>query len=337
MRKKVALVIVIILILGLAGGYFYYNSVVNHPLKVKDEKTQVVVNKGDTLYNVFSRLSGEEKIKNLSMLKIYIKLNPVSGNIKPGTYEINSNITLKDLIDEIKKGNEAENSVKVTIPEGFDIEKIAEKIEAAGLASKENFIKAVKEYNPQRYVTVSKEKRYNLEGFLFPDTYSFKKDSKPNEIIDKMVKKFEEALKQCEKELNITLGEDKIEEITNKAAMIEKEARNKEEMPTIASVINNRMDKKMPLQIDATVLYALGKHKEVVTYKDLEVVSPYNTYKIPSLPVGPIASPGKEALKAAMAPAKTDYLYYLYDSKKGSHFFTKSYDEFLKKKKELGY
>ncbi|SHI66854.1 UPF0755 protein [Clostridium amylolyticum] len=337
MRKKVVIAAIFILILLLSGGYLYYNSVINHPLKGKEEKTQVVVNKGDTLYNVLNRLDTQGKIKNISMIKIHIKLNSISGNIKPGDYEINSDISFDNLVNEIKKGNEADNSIKITIPEGFDIDKISAKIEEAGLCKKDDFIKAVKEYKHPNYIKFSNEKRYNIEGFLFPDTYSIKKDAKPDEIVDKMVKRFEEVLKECEKELNISLQENKVEETINISAMIEKEARNKEEMPTIASVINNRIDKKMPLQIDATVLYALGKHKEVVTYKDLEVVSPYNTYKIPSLPAGPIASPGKEAIKAAMAPAKTDYLYYLYDSKKGSHFFTNNYNEFLKKKKELGY
>ncbi len=337
MRKKVVIAAIVILILLLSGGYLYYNSVINHPLKGKEEKTQVVVNKGDTLYNVLNRLDTKGKIKNISMIKIHIKLNSISGNIKPGDYEINSDISFDNLVNEIKKGNEADNSIKITIPEGFDIDKISAKIEEAGLCKKDDFIKAVKEYKYPNYIKSSNEKKYNIEGFLFPDTYSIKKDAKPDEIVDKMVKRFEEVLKECEKELNISLQENKVEETINISAMIEKEARNKEEMPTIASVINNRIDKKMPLQIDATVLYALGKHKEVVTYKDLEVVSPYNTYKIPSLPAGPIASPGKEAIKAAMAPAKTDYLYYLYDSKKGSHFFTNNYNEFLKKKKELGY
>jgi len=337
MRKKVVIAAIVILILLLSGGYLYYNSVINHPLKGKEEKTQVVVNKGDTLYNVLNRLDTQGKIKNISMIKIHIKLNSISGNIKPGDYEINSDISFDNLVNEIKKGNEADNSIKITIPEGFDIDKISAKIEEAGLCKKDDFIKAVKEYKYPNYIKSSNEKKYNIEGFLFPDTYSIKKDAKPDEIVDKMVKRFEEVLKECEKELNISLQENKVEETINISAMIEKEARNKEEMPTIASVINNRIDKKMPLQIDATVLYALGKHKEVVTYKDLEVVSPYNTYKIPSLPAGPIASPGKEAIKAAMAPAKTDYLYYLYDSKKGSHFFTNNYNEFLKKKKELGY
>lgn len=337
MRKKVVIAVIFILILLLSGGYLYYNSVINHPLKGKEEKTQVVVNKGDTLYNVLNRLDTQGKIKNISIIKIHIKLNAISGNIKPGDYEISSDISFDNLVNEIKKGNEADNSIKITIPEGFDIDKISEKIEEAGLSKKDDFIKAVKEYKHPNYIKSSNEKKYNIEGFLFPDTYSIKKDAKPDEIVDKMIKRFEEVLKECEKELNISLQENKIEETINISAMIEKEARNKEEMPTIASVINNRIDKKMPLQIDATVLYALGKHKEVVTYKDLEVVSPYNTYKIPSLPAGPIASPGKEAIKAAMAPAKTDYLYYLYDSKKGSHFFTNNYNEFLKKKKELGY
>ncbi|WP_040211587.1 endolytic transglycosylase MltG, partial [Clostridium polynesiense] len=228
------------------------------------------------------------------------------------------------------------NSVKVTIPEGFDINKIALKLQEAGLVEKEAFINSVKDYAAPEYIKSSKDKKYNIEGFLFPDTYSFKKGSSNNEIIEKMMKRFEEVLEESEKELNKSVSKDKIEETIIIASMIEKEARNKEEMPIIASVMKNRINKKMPLQIDATVLYALGTHKEIVTYKDLEVNSPYNTYKIPSLPAGPIASPGKEAIKAAINPAETNYLYYLYD-KKGSHFFTADYNEFLKKKNEFGY
>lgn len=327
--------IAVLILILLGGSFLYYNSVINHPLKGSEE-IEVIVNKGDTLYNLLSKLKNEGKLKNLPLTKLYIKINSVSGNIKPGNYKIQSDITLGNFIDEIKKGNEADNSVKVTIPEGFDINKIALKLQEAGLVEKEAFINSVKDYAAPEYIKSSKDKKYNIEGFLFPDTYSFKKGSSNNEIIEKMMKRFEEVLEESEKELNKSVSKDKIEETIIIASMIEKEARNKEEMPIIASVMKNRINKKMPLQIDATVLYALGTHKEIVTYKDLEVNSPYNTYKIPSLPAGPIASPGKEAIKAAINPAETNYLYYLYD-KKGSHFFTADYNEFLKKKNEFGY
>ncbi|MDU7886179.1 MAG: endolytic transglycosylase MltG, partial [Clostridium perfringens] len=114
-------------------------------------------------------------------------------------------------------------------------------------------------------------------------------------------------------------------------------ARDDSERAEIASVIYNRLQKGMPLQIDATVLYALGEHKDTVLYKDLKVDSPYNTYKIKGLPVGPICNPGKPSLLAAIKPAKTDYIYYLLNPSNNKHYFTNNYEDFLAKKKEFGY
>jgi UPF0755 protein len=118
--------------------------------------------------------------------------------------------------------------------------------------------------------------------------------------------------------------------------MIEKEAKVQKDRPLISSVIYNRLDKNMKLEIDAAVIYALGYHVDVVLNKHLEINSPYNVYKYEGLPAGPIASPGINCIKAAVLPEKTDYLYYILQ-KDNSHYFTKSYDDFLKKKKELGY
>ena len=155
-------------------------------------------------------------------------------------------------------------------------------------------------------------------------------------VIDKMLERFNAVIKEVEEETGIIINNEDIDKLINIASMIEKEASADIDRPLISSVIYNRLDKGMKLQLDATVLYALGEHVDVVLNRHLEADSPYNTYKYSGLPMGPIASPGIECIKAALLPADTDYLYYILQ-KDGTHYFTNNYDDFLDKKKELGY
>ena len=152
-----------------------------------------------------------------------------------------------------------------------------------------------------------------------------------------MLNRFEGVISEIQSELGITIPKEEYEKYVIVASMVEKEARDDSERAEIASVIYNRLQKGMPLQIDATVLYALGEHKDTLLYKDLKVDSPYNTYKIKGLPVGPICNPGKPSLLAAIKPAKTDYIYYLLNPSNNKHYFTNNYEDFLAKKKEFGY
>lgn len=178
------------------------------------------------------------------------------------------------------------------------------------------------------------DKRYNLEGFLFPDTYNFDAGVKPEYIIETMIKRFEEIWSKVSTGFNIK-SED-IEKVITVASIIEKEARVDKDRPLVASVIYNRLAQDMPLQIDATVIYAHGYYIENVRNRHLAIESKYNTYLHDGLPVGPICNPGVASIEAALNPAKTDYLFYLLASD-NEHYFTNNYDDFLKKKQELGY
>ena len=151
-----------------------------------------------------------------------------------------------------------------------------------------------------------------------------------------MIERFNTVVHQVEEENNTKLDKSKLFDTITIASMIEKEARVEEDRPLIASVINNRLEKNMKLQLDATVLYSLGYHVETVLNKHLQVDSLYNTYKYEGLPEGPICNPGIESIRAALNPKESNYIYYILQ-KDGSHYFTNSYDDFLKKKKELGY
>ena len=313
-----------------------YNNAISKPLKSNKDTITIEVKNGDGLYDVLNRLDAEGILSNKLLIKIKLSIDKKNITLKEGIYEINSDVTLDELLKNIQDDSNNVNMVKVTVPEGYSIEEIAQLMEDKQLCSRNEFIEAVKNHYLPDFIEVNEKRRYNLEGFLYPDTYLIEKGTNANNIIDKMLERFNKAIDEIEKETDITINNTDIDKLITIASMIEKEASVDVDRPLISSVIYNRLDKKMKLQLDATVLYALGEHVDVVFNRHIEVDSPYNTYKYSGLPVGPIASPGIECIKAALLPAKTNYLYYILE-KDGRHYFTDSYDDFLVKKKELGY
>lgn len=337
MRKKFSIIVVcVILVLSILVGvtYIFYGKAINHPLKSNEQTVKIVVNDGESLYGVLTKLNDKKELKNIFFIKYYIKKQNISVAIKPGTYKVLTNTSLDNLIKLLKTGGIERK--KITIPEGFTVEDIAKKLDKEGIINKDKFLQAVKKYSLPSYVKPDKDKRYNLEGYLFPDTYFIEKDDTAEDIIDEMTSRFEEVMFQIESETGIKVSETDYEKIINIASVIEKEARGEGDRPLIASVINNRLNDKMKLQIDATIIYALGHHKDALSNSDLLIDSPYNTYKHAGLPVGPIANPGKQSILAALRPNKTDYIFYVWNQKKNSHVFSKDYKKFLKDKKEAG-
>ncbi|WP_250454771.1 endolytic transglycosylase MltG [Clostridium tertium] len=335
MRKSKSKTIPIIIILILIISCFVlFKRVLNKPLKTSED---IVINvqEGDSFYSIINTLSKENKIKNLPLIKLFVKISRKNIDVKPGEYVLQKDLNVKELINTLTSESSL-NIVKFTVPEGYTIDDISEKLEKEGICSKEDFIKAIKEYELPSFVNINSEKRYNLEGYLFPDTYLIKVGETPKEIITKMVARFKEMLSEAIKEVNTTVKNEDIETVVTIASMIEKEARIDSERPVIASVIVNRLNIDMMLQIDATVIYALGEHVDTVLYSHLETNSPYNTYKNYGLPVGPISNPGLESIKAALKPEQTDYLFYVLQNDK-THYFTNNYEDFIKKQNDLGY
>lgn len=332
LSKKTITIIIILLLLLISSVYFV--SVINNPLKA-NEDIVVRVEDGDNFYSIINKLEEDKKLKSVSIIKLYVKVLDKSVDVKPGEYLLSKDSSVKDIINSLNTDSSL-NKVKFTVPEGYYIDDIAIKLEDEGICSKNDFILAVKEYPLPSYVKPNEEKRYNLEGYLFPDTYIIEIGETPKEIIYKMIKRFEEMLDEASKATNVTVKDEDIETVVTIASMIEKEARLDNERPIIASVIVNRLNIDMKLQIDATVIYALGEHVNIVTYDDLEIDSPYNTYKNYGIPVGPISNPGIESIKATLKPDNTDYLFYVLKDD-NSHYFTNNDEDFLRKQEELGY
>jgi UPF0755 protein len=275
-----------------------------------------------TLRTIAERLEQKGLIRHRYAFMLLVRIMGESGNLKAGEYELQPRMQLLEIMDKLSRGDAT--AVWFTVPEGYTVAQVAETLGELGMVDRRRFLRLVQS-DGSRYDTGVTAPRRSLEGYLFPDSYKFKKGVGEATIISGMLKNFHTQVVEGLREQ--IRGDDlSLDKLVILASLIEREARVPEDRPLISAVIRNRMKQKMLLQIDATVLFALGRHKNRVLFEDLEVDSPYNTYKYPGLPPGPICSPGLDSIKAALNPAKTDYLYYVARAD-GSHIFSNSLSE----------
>jgi UPF0755 protein len=345
-RKIVLMVCAAILVACIAigaGSYFYIKSALQ-PVDPQDKTpVHISIPIGSSVNEIANLLEKKRLIKSATVFRYYVKFkNHV--NFQAGEYDLNRSMSMENIIAVLKTGKVTEKSgLKLTIPEGTQITQIAAIIAKKTGYKKEEILKQLNdrayiEHLMKKYPNVlskdifNKNIRYPLEGYLFPATYSFA-DKKPpiSDIIEEMLKKTEEVLAKYEqnrKAVNMP-----VHQLLTMSSLIEEEATEKADRKKIASVFYNRLRKDMPLQTDPTVLYALGKHKDRVLYKDLEVQSPYNTYIHKGLPPGPIANSSEMSIKAALEPEQTDYFYFL-ATPAGDVIFTKTLEEHNQQKEK---
>lgn len=342
-KKRIMVVLLVLLIIAsvfaaaAVSAYSSYKNFIFEPISESGQNDikEVEIKSGSTSKEIIDVLYDEGLIRNKTALRVYLKISNLGGSIKAGRYELHKGMSAEDIINKMVKGQVKRDTVKVTIPEGYEIKEIAAAFEKAGLADKDKFIEATQNVSYDYDFLKSLPSRpVKLEGYLFPDTYEFSKNVTPEEIVKRMLGRFnevfnEEMIKKAES-MNLT-----IDQVVTMASIVEREARASDERPVIAAVFYNRIKKKMRLESCATVQYALGERKENLLYKDLEIDSPYNTYKKDGLPVGPIANPGKASIEAALNPADADYLFFvLKDGTSGTHAFSNNYNQFLKDKQK---
>lgn len=243
------------------------------------------------------------------------------GQLKPGEYELSPSMSPLRIARLIAEGRVA--TTWVTIPEGYTVRQIADLLHERGIADKEEFLRLATTQGETFKASFPLPK--NLEGYLFPNTYRLPRGTGARSAIQAMVSLLESQVYQRYRN-EIERSGFTFHEILTIASLIEREAKVPEDRALISAVIRNRLKRGMRLEIDATVLYALGRHKSRVVYRDLEVDSDYNTYRRSGLPPGPIANPGIACVEAALRPASVDYLYYV-ARPDGSHIFTRSLQE----------
>ena len=292
----------------------------------EDERTVYVkIESGMTAADIGEVLAEHNIIKSRTAFWLLAKLKGYESAFHAGSYELRTHMDNSAVFDALRQG--AITQVKFTIPEGFGVKEIAERLDKEGIANGKEFVRLAKTFAPYPYMEAHPNIRYRAEGFLFPDTYIIDPDLNETQILQVMAENFDNRLTSAirDKARDRKLS---VYELITLASLVEKEVRYQEDLKPVAQVFLKRLQVGMPLQTDASLQYLMDAPKEDVTYSDTEIDSPYNTYKHMGLPPGPIASPGMAAIEAVLDPSDTDYLYFVAD-RQGHNHYAHTYDEHL--------
>ncbi len=334
--------IIIILVVIISFSLYSYGQIKKSLTTAIDPKNladySFTVSSGQQPTQIVDQLQREGFVKNPKILKGYVKLT--DKQFYANDYILNYSKTPLELIDVLTNPtpNQGTEQNKLLIIEGDSLDSIAAKLATIIGTDKKEILKV---WNDKSFIeeliknywfitedALDKEVRYPLEGYFTPATYDITANKSIKEITYQLLNTSEQNFAQYK---DAKYPKDySFSQILTFASIIERETNNDADKYKVAGVYYNRIDKDMPLQADITVLYALGEHKQQVTYKDLEVDSPYNTYKNKGLPPGPIASPSLRAIDAVLKPEKSDYLYYFNTQDTGKTIYSKTYKEHLK-------
>lgn len=297
------------------------------------QRIAIKVTEKDTIESVAMNL---EKNAIIRTHKDFIKIIEEEYNpyIAPGEYRLSAAMPLKRIAGLLTRPHSAERSIHIYA--GTTLRDIAVLFEEADICSQKTFWQVSKNGQFEGFDFLPKKgsSKLRLEGFIFPGTYEYEDNMDPEQILSMMLDSFESAYKKIPRRTNHLSNYETI----ILASMLQKEARTDGEKPTIASVYINRLKKDMPLQCDATIIYDKPGHVGTLTFEDYKYETPYNTYLHKGFPPTPISNVNLPSLIAASDPAKTDYLFYLYNTQsKNAHVFAKTYQEHLKNRKIYGY
>lgn len=319
-RKKLRLFVYLVLVIAVVA-FFYVKGLVK-PVELTQEVSLTVPARATT-GTIAQILLEKGLIRSDFVFKVYAKIEGFEGKLRAGEYHFSGQVSLNDIREKMSRGEV--HTETFTIPEGYNLQQMADLMAKKGLVNKDRFLQVAKRGEFSLVYLPEPGTEGRLEGFLFPDTYQIIKGWPEEKIINMMLQRFDEVfLPEWHKradEMEMTINE-----VVTLASIIEREAKISADRPLISSVFHNRMKKGMHLESCATVQYALGEVKEVLLYEDLEIDSPYNTYVHGGLPPGPIASPGRDSLEAALYPAQSNYLYFV-AKPDGSHYFSRTLAE----------
>ena len=330
---------------AMIGAVRYVLSHFVYPVDADDNTPiQVVIPSGASASKIASLLyyaRGQDEpglIVSTASFKVYVDFTGKANALRAGTYVLSRNMTIPEIVNILCAGNEARRATRFTIPEGYTAQAVAQALFEAGiLEEQEEFLALCKDgtllsasyLDP---IQNAGDRRYALEGYLFPDTYEVYEDATAAEILKKMLSRFTVVFTEEDADrarmLNMTT-----DQVLTLASMIEKEAAAAEDFPRVSAVFHNRLSQGMALESCATLSYTLGVQKYTFTEEELATVSPYNTYKNRGLPVGPICNPGRAAIQAALYPSEEylseGYLYFCNMNPKQTNrlVFSKTYEE----------
>lgn len=324
---KKGFVFLLLVLIGI-GGYGYLQF---QPVDAAGEGTgrTVKIVQGATATSIATQLQDMDGvIRNQYAFRWVARKTGMESKFKPGEYLVKTDMNLEEMMTIFTEGpGILQETVRVTIPEGYTLAEIIQVLLDHQLGEREGYEAILNDESWLLTQDFPKEVQEfsSMEGILFPETYEFFTDDSEKQILTKMIRQFVQVY-------GVLTEEDysNLVEVTTLASMIQGEGKSAEEFPLIASVFLNRIEIEMPLQSCATIQYLLGERKERLLNTDLEIDSPFNTYMYAGFPPGPVGSPGKTALQAALAPAETSYLFFTSNlDGTGTHTFTETYEEHL--------
>ncbi len=290
-----------------------------------EKKVTVKIREGLSTAEIADRLAEKDVIDSTLKFRLLARFRGYDDKLRPGAYTFNLGMTYDEVFAKLLTGEK--KLVQFTVPEGFGVKEIAERLYNLDLVDKEEFLQAAENFSPYDYMKKRKNVFFASEGFLFPDTYTVENDVEIEEILDLMAENFDQKLtkemRSQAAKMNLS-----IYDLITLASLVEREVRFAEDRPIVAQVFFKRLKLNMPLQTDATLQYLMNTPKEDLTIADTEIDSPYNTYQHLGLPPGPIANPGIASIEAVLHPAETDYLYFVAD-RNGHNHYANTYEEHL--------
>lgn len=340
-RKKsvpwVGIVLVLCLIVSGMGGVTFGRDL-TVPADPSDTKmTDVEIASGMPVSDIAQMLEENGMIRSATAFKLYVRVLGATSNIQAGIHSLSPSMTLGEVVSNLQEGAKTADVVTVSVAEGLTVDQVADVIAESTSFSKEDFLSVMNDdaflqelvaAYPFLESSYSRDDvRYVLEGYLFPATYEFDETTGLHSLVKQMLDKTASVLEKYQSEIDAS--EYNMQQIMTIASLVEKEGMTTEDRRLIAGVFYNRLKEGMAIQSDISVLYALETHKELVTFEDLEVDSPYNLYKNTGLSPGPLNNPSEDAIAAALNPTESDYIYFYANIKTGEVFYTSDYDQHL--------
>ena len=306
-----------------AGAYIAYDNIYREATSGGEETIEIPP--GSTGDDIAEILADNDLVDQPVFFKIALRLEGEGQSIQAGTYTLPKGVSATQLLEVLFDGpidtfdpTLVPPDQRVTIPEGLAIVQMA-----AMLDEKPGFMEATRDPELIAELGVPAD---SLEGYLMPNTYFFEEVPTGRDIVERMVEQYEFEIAKIEQEFPDLATRD-LHRIMTVASLVEEEARAAEERPLVAAVIYNRLERRMPLELDCTLQFALQKYGQRMLNEDKEVDSPYNTYRNPGLPPGPISNPGADSIRAALNPADVDYLYFVSNADGKTHTFSSSLRE----------
>lgn len=325
-----------LLLIGFYGLRKYYEGQIQPIAITNIQDIELEIPQGSSTIKIASILKEKELIRNELIFRYTAKTLGMDGSLKAGKHILNNGMSIEEILKKLQNGGILKATVRFTIPEGYELKEIAEKLSSEGFVEQEKFLELAED--PKRFVDkfpilAEIPEGLNLEGYLYPDTYEIFVDSTEVEIIEKMLGRFNEVytkeIFEKAKGLNMSLNE-----VIALASIIEREGMLDKERPLISAVFHNRLVDGTPLQSCATVQFILEERKPNLSIADTKIESVYNTYINKGLPPGPIASPGIKSIEAAVNPADVDYKYFVANGD-GSHTFSTTYRDHINAKNKI--